>query len=189
MRWARKKNTRVQAWQLGMNTQMEQKMVKEGKIRLREDGRYELFSQEATGEVGQIACAGDYFKVDPPGYPYPNEKDMFEARHRHIEDDWYEQISEPVRIWTVEDPDCEEVLYLKGAGQLRIHFDDNNTYFSAKLWGTEETAARDAVIVFYNVVRDRSGAILMIDFNFVERGYFERTYEVLTDVETSRKTW
>ena len=47
MKWAKKKSARTQAWQLGKNTPMEQKMIKEGKIRLRNDGRYELFSQES----------------------------------------------------------------------------------------------------------------------------------------------
>ena len=181
MRWAKKKVSRVQAWQLGADTAMERKMVEEGKIKLREDGRYELFSQEATGSVGQIACKGDYFKVDPPGCPYPNDRETFESKHRHIEDDWYEQITEPVLIWTAEEPECEEVRFLKESGQLQIHADSPERYFSAKLWGTEESAAHDAVIVFYSIERDEAGTIKGIDFNFVERGYFEKTYEVLTN--------
>lgn len=179
MRWAKKKSAIIQAWQLGRNTAMEQKMIEKGKIKLRDDGRYELFSQEATGEVGQIASAGDYFKVDPPDCPYPNEKGMFERKHRHIEGDWYEQITEPVQIWTVEDPECEEIRFLKASGQLQIHSDVPERYFSAKLWGTEETATRDAVIVFYSVERNGLGTIHSIDFNFVAREYFERMYELL----------
>ena len=181
MRWARKKISHTQAWQLGMNTPMEQRMIHKGKIILRADGRYELFSQETTGEVGQIACAGDYFKVDPLGYPYPNAKGMFERNHRHIKGDWYEQSIEPVQIWTADDPECEEIRFLVESGQLCIHVDDPERYFSAKLWETEETAARDAVIVLYGIERAPSNDISRIDFNFVERGYFERTYEVLPD--------
>lgn len=180
MRWAKKKTSRIQAWQLGKDTPMERKMIEEGRIIKRDDGRYELFSQEATGPVGQIASAGDYFKVDPPDCPYPNEKGMFERKHRHLEGDWYEQITEPVQIWTVDDPECEEIEYLLASGQLHIHPDDPEHYFSAKLWGTEETAARDAVVVFYEIERDDEGAIERVDFNFVERGYFEKNYSVIS---------
>lgn len=181
MRWAKKKLIRLQAWQLGKNTPMERKMIEEGRIIKRDDGQYELFSLEATGQVGQTAQAGDYFKVDPPNRPYPNRKDVFESKHRHIEGDWYEQISTPVQIWTVDEPECEEVRFLLFAGILHVHPDDPEHYFSAKLWGTEETAARDAVIVFYEIKRDEKGYIQSIDFNFVVRDVFDRTYEVMTD--------
>ena len=49
------------------------------------------------------------------------------------------------------------------------------------LWGTEETAAKDAVVVFYGVERDADGAIAKIDFNFVARNVFEQTYELLQE--------
>ena len=180
MRWARKKLIRIQAWQLGQGTLMERKMIEEGRIVKRNDGQYELFSQEATGTVGQITQAGDYFKVDATGHPYPNEKAKFEHSHRHLEGDWYEQISVPVRIWTVDDPECEEIRFLLSTGCLQIHPENPQHYFSAKLWGTEETAPQDAVVVFYSVEWDETNAIREIDYNFVVREEFERTYEVIT---------
>ena len=43
--------------------------------------------------------------------------------------------------------------------------------------GTMLQAARDAVIVFYSIVRDENGMLTDADFNFVERSIFEQTYE------------
>lgn len=90
MRWAQKKLVQLQAWQLGTNTPMERKMIEEGRIIQQDDGQYELFSLEATGGSGEIAKAGDYFKVDAAGCPYLNEKTKFESMHRAIGDGWYE---------------------------------------------------------------------------------------------------
>ena len=42
-----------------------------------------------------------------------------------------------------------------------------------------ETAAQTAVVMFYSVERDVDGRIRHIDFNFVEREYFDRTYEII----------
>ena len=75
---AEKTALRVRAWQLGAGTEMEKEMVAQGKIKRRKDGTYEVFSMEATGETGQIAKAGDYFKLDDSGKPYPNDKAFFE---------------------------------------------------------------------------------------------------------------
>ena len=179
MKWVRKRRVRLQAWQLGTATPMEKRLIDEGRIVRREDGQYELFSQEATGSVGEIASAGDYFKVDPPGCPYPNKRDGFERKHRHIGGDWYEQICEPVPVWTADEPVCEEIRFLLSTGRLQIHPDDPGHYFSARIWGTVETAAKDAVVVFYEIKRNDRGEIRSIDFNFVERGYFDSTYELL----------
>ena len=44
---------------------------------------------------------------------------------------------------------------------------------------TTETAAQTAVVMFYSVERDEDGRIRHIDFNFVEREYFDRTYEII----------
>ena len=74
-----KKPVRLQAWQLGAGDAKEAEMIAAGKIKLREDGSYELFSMEALGEKGQIAGPGDYFKVDSAGFPYPNKKAFYRA--------------------------------------------------------------------------------------------------------------
>lgn len=160
---------------------MEQKMIEEGQIIKRNDWQFELFSQEATGSSGEIAQADNFFKVDDTGRPYPNKKDRFERTHRPIEGDWYEQLSVQVPIWTAGDPECEELRFLLSTGCLQIHPENDMSYFSAKLWGTEETAPRDAVVVFYSVERDDCGTIQSIDFNFVVKDVFDKTYELLEE--------
>lgn len=186
VRIARKKAVQLRAWRLGEGSQMERELMAQGKIVLRADGSYELFSQEATGATGQIAAAGDYFKVDSRGCPYPNRRETFAQRHEHIEGDRYLQISKAVPIWMASDPMCEEIEYLLSRGLLHIHPEDAQRYFSAFLWGTQETAAQTAVIVFYEIERDAGGAIRDIDFNFVERSEFERTYELLPETAGAR---
>lgn len=51
--------------------------------------------------------------------------------------------------------------------------------YSADLWGTREVAAADAVIVFYRIIYDTEGKVEDIDFNFVEKKTFDRTYCIL----------
>ena len=179
MRWAKKKEVLLRAWQLGADSPMERELIGMGRIVPRDDGTYELFSLEATGRVGQIARRGDYFKVDPPGCPYPNERAFFERSHVHVEGDLYRQISSPVPVWMDGDAPCVEVDWLLSRGILRRHPEDAEHFYSATLWGTRETAARDAVLVFYAIERDADGAIRHIEFNFVDRKTFERTYELL----------
>lgn len=169
----------VRAYCLGAGSPMEQKMLEERKIRVRDDGIYELFSQEAKGENGESAYAGDYFKVDSSGFPYPNKKDWFEAHHKHIDGDEYMQIPNPVDIWEADLPVCDEIQYLLSSGRLRINEADSANYFNAFLWGADLSAARDAVVVFYSVDRDADGKITDVDFNFVARDEFEKTYTVL----------
>lgn len=43
-------------------------------------------------------------------------------------------------------------------------------------YDTVETAAYDAVIIFYDTVRDAEGKITDIFFNFVDAEYFKRNY-------------
>ena len=47
-------------------------------------------------------------------------------------------------------------------------------------WGTEETAAKDAIIVFYQIQRDDRGKIIKIDFNFVGKSEFDKTYQIVS---------
>ena len=78
---------------------MEATLIREGAIKKRQDGTYELFSQEAVNGTGEIAKAGDYFKVDIVDgrhYPYPNSKQFFEENHIHIAGDEYEQKEKPL---------------------------------------------------------------------------------------------
>ena len=64
MAFAVKTATRVRAWELGAGSDMEKEMIRVGKIIAHPDGVYEVFSQESTEGKGQMAHAGDYFKVD-----------------------------------------------------------------------------------------------------------------------------
>ena len=172
---------RIQAWQLGAGSAKETELINCGKIMIREDGSYELLSREATGEKGQIAKPGDYFKVDSGGFPYPNDRDYFEKMHQHLQDDRYLQKTPVLPAWTAEEPQNEVIRFLLDHGLLRINEDDPEHYFSADLWGTVETAAKDAVIVIHDVDRNDENEIIHVTFNFVERDSFEKTYRVLPE--------
>lgn len=178
--YVQKKTSMIQAWRLGAGTTREKEMIAKKKIILREDGSYELFSTESTGKAGEIAKAGDYFKVDSNGCPYPNEKKTFEATHEHVDADWYSQKTPVLFAWTIDQPINDVVQYLFDMGLVVLHDDDPVHFFSASLWGTEETAAKDDVIVFYQIQRDEHGKILKTKFNFVERSEFDKTYRIVS---------
>ena len=71
MAYAVKEKTRCRAWELGAGSDMEQELIRSGRIIAHSDGTYELFSQEAKEGRGQMAQAGDFFKADNQDYPYP----------------------------------------------------------------------------------------------------------------------
>ena len=181
MAYAVKMERKVQAWELGAGSEKEQEMIRRGKIRAHPDGTYELFSQETSEGKGQMAKTGDYFKVDDTGSPYPNRRGWFLENHRHLEEDWYLQQSKPLKIWRKDDPECEEIRFLLDRKILFIHPENPQRYFSARLWGTEETAPSDAVIVFFSVERDPEGNITGINFNFVVKDYFEKYYREIPE--------
>lgn len=177
MRKVKKSNgTIVIAYQLGANSDMEQKMIAEGKIKLKADGKYEIFSQEAVNGSGEIAEAGDYFKVDGSGAPYPNNRKWFEENHQYVAENQYLQNPKILDAWVAGDPIGKEMEYLLQTGKLIIHENDPEKYFEAYLWGATLTAAKDAVVIFYSVERDGE-AITDVSFNFVARREFEQTYE------------
>ena len=64
MTYAIKTATRIQAWELGAGSDMEEEMLRRKKIIKHPDGTFELFSLEAAEGKGQIAKPGDFFKVD-----------------------------------------------------------------------------------------------------------------------------
>ena len=167
------------AYELGTDTQAEHRMIAEGKMVLHSDGCYELFSQE-TDRRGERAKAGDFFKIDSTDQPYPNARAYFLSNHRALpEPNAYEQIPKPLRAWCVEEPVNEEICWLLEQGRLRINAADERQYFSAELWGTLERTPKDSIIVFYDVAHDETGAITDVDFNFVARDEFEKTYDVI----------
>lgn len=180
MKYARKiQGKTVQAYCLGAGSAMEQELIRSGKIQ-RSGDTYMLFSQESVNGQGQQARIGDYFKVDGAGCPYPNQREWFRENHRHIEGDLYEQIPKALEIWMARDGENPVIRWLVEQGRLVIREEDRQRYFNAHLWGADLSAAEDAVVVFYAVQRDDAGEITDVDFNFVERREFERTY-ILVD--------
>ena len=179
MRYAVKTALVSQAWRLGDHADPEQALTAQGRIRLRPGGIYELFSREATGDTGQLAQAGDYFKVDSAGYPYPIRRDAFEATHTPLGDGLYRETPRPLPIWTAEEPMNDAVRFLLDTGALLLRPEDPAHFFSASLWGATETAARDAVILLHAIRRDGDGQVAQVDFNFVARDEFEKTDALL----------
>ena len=179
MAYAVKESSRVQAWELGAGSVMEQEMIRCRKIVPRPGGIYEIFSREATGKTGQIASAGDFFKVDNYGFPHPWRKAAFLQQHQFLEGDWYQEAARRVKIWRLSDPVCEEIRFLLNRGILRIDPDNPDRCFTALIWGTEETAASDAVVVIFDTDRDAEGCVAGVHFNFIEIGYFNKYYRVI----------
>ena len=170
---------RVKAYRLGDDGSEIEQLISSGKIIPRDNGFFEIMSQEAVrgnSGKGEVARTGDYVKLDALGYPYPNDAEFFCKNHKWIAENEYMQIPIPLDAWTVDEPMCEEIEFLICKKALEIHTDSPENYFSAMLWGTKESAARDAVIVFYNITRNESGRIIDASYNFVCRSEFERTY-------------
>lgn len=172
----------VQAYQLGKPHPVLDELMNNKQIINLHNGTYEVFSQEAvngnTGH-GQLAKIGDWVRIDGSGYPYPSRNDWFRANLRHCGGDNFEQIPKVLNAWTVDQPMCSEVQFLVECKGLVIDEINPNQYFSATLWGTQESAQKDAVLVFYNISRDKAGNIIDAEFNFVERTEFNRTYKIL----------
>lgn len=171
----------VKAYQLGKDNSVIRELADAGKIRADETGRYEIFSQEAVnaGAPGEIAMAGDWIKVDSKGYPYPNKRVYFEANHKYIEGDTFEQIPKPLHAWDANLEICPEVLFLVENRGLIIDATSSEKRYTAKLWGTTEVAAEDAMIVFYDITHDETGNISDCDWNLVERSEFDKTYSII----------
>ena len=167
---------KISAYRLGDRSAMEQRMMREGKMRRHEDGRYEVFSQEAGNGGGEFAKTGDYFKVDSSSYPYPNKKEWFESNHKKIGDDEYLQVPRMLEAWEVGEAMAPTVDYLLRTGQLKLNEDDPGRYFEAELWGSMLTAPKDALLVIYEVLKNADGEILEVNFNFLARSEFEKTY-------------
>lgn len=173
----------VQAYRLGEVHPMLERLIAEKKVVPIDGGKnYEVFSQEAVNSGsghGQIACFGDYIKIDSAGFPYPNTVDFFIKNHRHICGDDYEQIPRQLKAWTVDDPICPEVEFLIREKGLVLNKRNPEKFFYAILWGNPEVANRDAVLVFYSISYSEDGTIQDVEYNFVERSEFHRTYDVI----------
>lgn len=170
----------VKAYQLGVGNPMETQLIQEGAIKVIGNGQYELFSQEAVNGHGEVAVAGDYFKVDDKNgrhYPYPNKKDWFESNHIHVSGDEYQQKPKPNMIWESTDKINKAVKWLLDNKKLVINKGDEQHFFNAVLWGSLLSAAKDAVLVFYGIIKTPNGDIDDVDFNFVARDIFTRDYD------------
>lgn len=187
MRYAVKSKKKiVKAYCLGAGSTMEEMLIAEGAIKKREDGTYELFSQEAVNGSGEIADIGDYFKVDTVNgrhFPYPNSREFFEENHTFIAEDEYEQKNKPLAFWQASDPMCDEIRYLIQNGKLTLKPEDPAHYFNAFLWGANLSAAKDAAVVFYKIDKNESGEITDISFNFVAAEEFDASYEICGGIE------
>lgn len=185
MRYAVKnKGKIVKAYCLGESSEMEQLLIRLRRIRLLPDGVYELMSQEAKNSTGQRAEAGDYFKVDHVNgeyFPYPNGREFFLSNHTHLEGDTYEQKALPLAIWQWGDKPCDAIEYLLEHGKLTLNQEDEKRFFNAFLWGADLSAPRDATVIFYDIIRDASGAITDVNFNFVVKEEFECSYTICTE--------
>jgi len=183
MRYAVKTQKKiVKAYPLGAGHPMEQALLEEGAIRLRPDGSYELFSQEAVNGSGQIAYPGDYFKVDTVEgrhYPYPNGREWFLENHVHIRGDEYEQKPKPLMIWQHGDEMPDALVWLLENRKLTLKEQDEKHYFNAFLWGADLSAGKDATLIFYSVDRDEMGTITDVSFNFVAKPEFDKSYVIL----------
>lgn len=173
----------VKAYELGKECAEIQRLMDEGKVRKISENKYEIFSQEAINGKGQIACRGDFIKVDSSDSSYPNDRIFFLTNHKHIQGYEYEQIPKPVYIWQAYEDMCPEVEFLIKNKNLVINEENNEKYYTAPLWGTSLSATRDAYLIFYSIKKDFNGGIMDIDFNFVECKEFEKTYTILDDKE------
>lgn len=88
----KKRGKQIEAYKLAEEGPVIRKLMKEGLIVEKEDGSYEVFSQEAVNGTGEIAAADDYIKVDSSGRPYPNSPDFFKRNHKKTGENLYEQI-------------------------------------------------------------------------------------------------
>ena len=173
----KKEGKTVKAYCLGENSLAIDELIKKGFIKQTGESCWRIFSQEAT--EGEEAKTGDYIKTDSSGRPYPNSREFFLKNHRPLGGDEYEQIPKPLKAWDTEEPMCQEVEFLIDHKGLVIDESSESTYFSAPLWGDTLTAARNAVIVFYDIQYDDRQNVTDADFNFVGREEFNRTYDVL----------
>lgn len=172
----------VEAYRLGDDSPTLCALIDRGKLVKTSGHRWEVFSQEAVrggSGHGQTAQDGDYIKIDSQGYPYPNTKAWFEKSHRPTGPDLYEQIPQPLDAWDASEPPCAEIDFLCREKGLVLNDADPEHYFTAPLWGTMESADRNAVLVFYSITRAADGIITDADYNLVARDEFEKTYTVL----------
>lgn len=177
MRRVRNKAAVWYAFRVEENDPIKNELIRKGWIKENEDGRLEVFSREASEGSGELASPGDYIKIDSSGRPYPNKREYFETKHRHIGGNYYKKLPVEYEAWAAGDEIGPEMQFLIEKKGLILDADCQEKYFRAPIWGSVLCAAKDAVLVFYKIERDEDGKIRDIDFNFVARDEFDKTYE------------
>lgn len=181
MKVIKKRGLFIRAFCLGEESEITEHYIRKGVLRKRDGNVYEVFSKEAINGTGQLVKIGDYIKIDTAGDLYPNGREYFLQNHIQIGEHIYEQIPKELTAWSMEECMCEEVEFLLQKKGLTIDEENEEKYYTAPLWGTMLSAAKDAVIIFYRIDKDDNGFIQDIDFNFVERKEFEKTYIVIDE--------
>lgn len=169
----------VDAFELGIDDSCLDEFISQGRIKKISDNTYEVFSLEAINGNGEIAHSGDFVKVDSNGYPYPISRAFFKSNHKHLGCNKYEQIPKELVAWKFGEPTSEEITFLIDKKGLVIDENSFDKYFTAPLWGTVESAGKNAIIVFYNIMKDADGHIVDIDYNFVAFEEFKKTYDII----------
>lgn len=207
----KKQGKEVEAWELGENSEIEKQMIEQEKIEFI-DGNYYLVSTEIAEarknfinenkealsleelEIkakelirGEEAQKGDFFKIDGLGNPYPNEREWFLSNHKEVCGDTYEQIPKALEAYKEGDGVNDAIDFLVENKLLTINKYNPDNHYEAILWGSKESANKDATIVFYGVDRDKEGKVTAVDFNFVEASEFKRTYDVLEAPDKEEK--
>lgn len=167
------------AFQLGTSCPLAEKLTAEGLLLPQADGAWRVKTRESMTE-GELARDGDYIKFDSASMPYPTKKDWFEANHTRVEEGLYLQKVQPRKAWRAAEPVCPEVRFLLDRGLLQW---DPEQGFGAELWGTWQTADRDAVVVLDRVEPDGQGGFTAVEFHLVAAEEFAVSYEVLGDTE------
>lgn len=175
-----KKSFPAHACCLGQDSELEQQLCAKGMLRRTRPGQWEVLTREAAVQ-GEVAMDGDYIKLDSMGMPYPLKRDFFLANHVLQEDGTYLQKSRPLRLWCREEEPCRELQFLLERGLLEHRPEQPEAAYRAFLFGTWQTAAADAVIVFDLVSYDEDGALDRVEFHFIARDEFEKTYHYWPD--------
>ena len=165
----------VQACCLGQGDGLERELCEKGLLRKLADGNWEVLTREAQMQ-GERAEDGDYVKLDADGMPYPVKQAYFTANHVRQADGRYLQKGRPLRMWCREEEPCAELQFLLDQGLLEHTPHRPEAAYRAFLFGTWQTAAADAVIVFDAVRYNADGELDQVEFHFVARDVFERTY-------------
>lgn len=177
----KKEGILAEAYCLGSEDGKLGSLMGSGEVVKREDGKYLVKTLEAPD--GEVCDAGSYIKIDSDGSIHPNTAEFFTSNHRHVQGNQYEQITKPLWAWMYGEPESEEIRFLTQHKGLVLNDRNKKEYYSAPLWGSMEKADRDAILVMYRITRDAGDAITDIEFNFVSRDVFYKTYRIITKPE------